>query len=249
MRSAVITLLLSLAIFFTGKAQKMEGEITYEKVYHWTKIYSRLSYLSTEEKDRMKMTWGKDDEYKQDMKLFFNEQRSYYTYSKTQESNESGYSWNEKEYKVYRDIENEKRTDIIEMLGKIYIIEDSVRAPKWKVMNKIKEINGYMCMMAVTEDTIKGQQITAWFADNLPVSIGPEMYGGLPGMILELDINEGDIVITAKKVEMKAITEDINLPKKLKGKKITEPQYNTLVSVHIKDSIKAHRNPFWAMPY
>lgn len=227
----------------------MEGEITYEKVYHYTKMYSRLTYLSTEEKDRMKMTWGKDDEYKQDMKLFFNEQKSYYTYSKTQESNEGGYSWNEKEYKVYRDIENEKRTDIIEMLGKIYIVEDSVRSPKWKVMNKIKEVNGYMCMMAVTVDTIKNQQITAWFADNLPVSIGPELYGGLPGLILELDVNEGDIVITAKKIEMKTITEDINIPKKLKGKKITEPQYNTLVSTHIKDSMKAHRNPFWSMPY
>jgi GLPGLI family protein len=245
----IALLLLFVSVSVASKAQKMEGEITYEKVYHYTKMYSRLTYLSTEEKDRMKMTWGKDDEYKQDMKLFFNEQKSLYTYSKTQENNEAGYSWTEKEYKVYRDIENEKRTDIIEMLGKIYIVEDTVRAPKWKVMNKIKEINGYMCMMAVTEDTIKNQQITAWFADNIPVSIGPELYGGLPGLILELDINEGDIVITAKKVEMKAITEDINIPKKLKGKKITEPQYNTLVSTHIRDSMKAHRNPFWSIPY
>jgi GLPGLI family protein len=244
----LIAILILLAASMASHAQKMEGEVTYEKVYHWTKIYSRLTYLSTEEKDRMKMTWGKDDEYKQEMKLFFNDKKSFYTYSKNQE-NEGGYSWNEKEYKVYRDLENEKRTDIIEMLGKIYIVEDSVRAPKWKVMNKIKEIAGYMCMMAVTEDTIKNQQITAWFADNLPVSAGPELYGGLPGMILELDINEGDIVITAKKVEMKAVTEDMNIPKKLKGKKVTEPQYNTLVSTHIKDSMKAHRNPFWSMPY
>lgn len=248
MRLITILFLLITTISFTSKAQKMEGEITYEKVYHWTKIYSRASYLSTEEKDRMQMTWKNDDEQKQEMKLFFNEQKSYYSYYKKPE-NEGGYSWNEREYKVYRDLENEKRTDIIEMLGKVFIVEDSTRAPKWKVMNKIKEIGGYMCMMAVTEDTIKGQQITAWFADNLPVSIGPELYGGLPGMILELDINDGDLVITAKKIEMKAVTEDLNIPKKLKGKKVTEAQYNTLVSTHIKDSVKAHRNPYWSMSY
>ncbi len=248
MRLITILILFITTISYTSKAQKMEGEITYEKVYHWTKIYSRASYLSTEEKDRMKMTWGNDDEQKQEMKLFFNEQKSYYTYFKKQE-NEGGYSWNEREFKVYRDLENEKRTDIIEMLGKVFIVEDSTRAPKWKVMNKIKEIAGYMCMMAVTEDTIKDQKITAWFADNLPVSIGPELYGGLPGMILELDINDGDLVITAKKIEMKADYRRHECSKKLKGKKVTEAQYNTLVATHIKDSVKAHRNPYWSMPY
>jgi GLPGLI family protein len=103
--------------------------------------------------------------------------------------------------------------------------------------------------MAVTEDTIKKQKVTAWFANNFPVPIGPELYFGLPGAILELDINDGDIVITAKKIELKALTEDINLPKKMKGKKITGKQYEDLIWTHIRDSQKAQRNPFWSMPY
>ena len=208
-----------------------------------------MTFLSKEEKERAATTWANNDEQKQDFVLLFNEKQSYYSYPAKEDLSEGGYSWQKDEYKIYRDFEKEKRTDIIAMLGKTYILEDSLKVPKWKVMNKIKEIAGYMCMMAVTEDTIKNQQITAWFADNIPVSAGPELYGGLPGMILELDINEGDIVITAKKVEMKAVTEDMNIPKKLKGKKVTEPQYNTLVWTHIKDSMKAHRNPFWSMPY
>ncbi|NIJ53025.1 GLPGLI family protein [Dyadobacter arcticus] len=248
MRSITLFILLFLAsanVF----AQKMEGQITYEKVYHWTRLYSRLSYLSNEEKDRMKMTWANDDEHKQEMTLFFNEKQSFYGYPKNEEL-DGGYSWRKGEYKIYRDFENEKRTDIIEMLGKTYIVDDSLKLPKWKVMNKIKEVAGYMCMMAVTEDTIKSQKITAWFADNLPVSGGPEQYSGLPGMILELDINDGDIVTTAKEVKMRPVTEEeISIPKKIKGKKIATQKYEELMSTHIRDSIKSHRNPYWAMPY
>lgn len=230
-------------------AQQLEGEITYERVYYWTKINSRLSFLSNEEKDRMKQTWGKNDEYKQKMTLYFNEKQSYYGFPKVIE-NEHGWSWSEADYKIYRNFEKETRTDIVGMLGKTYVIEDSLKAPSWKVMNKIKEVAGRMCMMAVTEDTIKDQKITAWFANDLPVSGGPEMYTGLPGMILELDINDGDIVISAIDIKMKPVAaEDINLPKKVKGRKINNKQYQEMVAVHIRDSIKARRNPFWSMPY
>lgn len=246
---AIRILIILLATSAPLLAQNMEGEITYERVYHWTKIYSRLSYLSNEEKDRIKQTWGNDDEYKQKMTLFFNEKQSYYSYPKVEE-NESGWSWTKSDYKIYRNFEKEKRTDIIGMLGKTYIVEDSLKAPSWKVMNKIKEVAGRMCMMAVTEDTVKGQKITAWFANDLAVSGGPELYSGLPGMILELEINDGEIVVSATEIKMKPVAEeDISLPKKMKGRKIDNKQYQELIASHIRDSIKAHRNPFWAMPY
>ncbi len=230
-------------------AQNLEGEITYEKVMRWTAIYSRLTFLSNEEKGRIEQTWGKDDESKTKMVLYFNEKQSCYTYPKVIE-NEHGWSWSERDYKIYRNFEKETKTDVIGMLGKTYIVEDSLRIPTWKVMNKIKEIAGHMCMMAVTEDTVKGQKIAAWFANDLPVSGGPELYAGLPGMILELDVNDGDMVVTAIDIKMKPVAaEDINVPKKLKGRKINDKQYATLVSDHIQDSVKARRAPFWAMPY
>ncbi|WAC09277.1 GLPGLI family protein [Dyadobacter pollutisoli] len=241
-------LILTLFVSLVSYAQKTEGEITYEKVYHWTRLNARLSFLSNEEKERMKMTWANNDEHKVEMLLAFNEKLSYYTYPKTEE-NDGGYSWRKGEYRIYRDFENEKRADIIEMLGKTYIVDDSLKFPKWKIMNKIKEIGGYMCMMAVTQDTIKDQKVTAWFADGIPVSGGPEQYSGLPGMILELDINDGDIVTTAKEIKLKPVTDDISIPKKLKGKKVNTQKYEEMMSVHIRDSIKAHRNPFWSMPY
>ncbi len=248
MKIKYILLPLFVLLSMTLRAQKMEGVITYEKVTRWTKLYARLTFLSNEERERFKMTYGSRDEAKGNMVLYFNENQSYYSFSEERDP-EQRYSWRPSEFKIYRNFATERRTDIIEMLGKTYIIDDSLKTSKWKVMNKIREIGGYMCMMAVTEDTIKKQKITAWFANNFSVPMGPELYSGLPGAILELDINDGDIVITAKKIELKPLTEDINVPKKIKGKKLTNKQYDELVWTHLRDSQKAQRAYFWTMPY
>ncbi|MCF2487973.1 GLPGLI family protein [Dyadobacter sp. CY347] len=245
-----IGLLILMFLSFGAAAQNMAGEITYERVKTWSRINNRMTFLSKEEKERAATTWANNDEQKQEMVLLFNEKQSYFSYPAKEDLSEGGYSWQKDEFKIYRDFEKEKRTDIIAMLGKTYIVEDSLKLPKWKVMNKIKEIAGYMCMMAVTEDTVKGQKITAWFADNIAVSAGPELYAGLPGLILELDINDGDVVTTAKVVKLRPVTdEEIALPKKMKGKKLNDQKFQELIATHISDSMKAHRNPYWSMPY
>lgn len=248
MKYSVVGLLLIL--MYQAKAQQTEGVITYERAYHWTRIYSRLDFLSQEEKDRIKLTWGNDDVSKTKMKLLFSPDKSLYTYESDQGSSEDGmYSWRQNEYLIYRDFEKERKVELIEMLGKNYLIEDSLKAPRWKIMNQIKDINGYVCMLAVTEDTVKKHKVAAWFAHDLPISAGPERFFGLPGMIMELDINEGDFVITATKVEMRPVTGEIVLPRKLKGKKLDNYGYDALLWNHIKESMESHRNPYWSIPY
>ena len=243
------TILIFAFIVLPAMAQNMEGVVSYEQVYHWAKIYSRLDFLSQEEKDREMLTWGGKDEYKTRMTLVFTPTQSKYTYDEDQGDVDRRYSGRNREYVIFRDFEKETKTEIIEMLGKTFIIEDSLRSPKWKVMNKIKDVNGHVCMLAVTEDTIKRQKIEAWFAQDLPVSTGPGQHFGLPGLIMELDVNEGDLVITATKVEMKPVGDQIALPKKIKGKRLTSKEYDEMLWIHIRDSMVAHRNPFWSMPY
>ncbi len=231
-------------------ANAREGVIYYERVSFWAKIINRLSYLSKEEKDRVKMTWGSNDEgWKQNFNLYYNPQLSLYTYGEDNVEQTSGYSWRKEELILHRNFEMDKKTDIIEMLGKTYIVEDVLNTPQWKILNQLKDINGYICMKAVTEDTIKKQKIEAWFAQDIPAQVGPERYFGLPGAILELDINEGDVVITAKKIEFKKVEKELKLPNKLKGKKIRDADYDKLIDDHIKTSIKAYRNPYWALRY
>ena len=107
-----------------------------------------MDFLNQEEKDRIKMTWGdKDEGSKTKMKLVFTPTRSLYTYLDDQGVSEDGrYSWRQQEYLVSRDFEQEKKTELLEMLGKTYLLEDSLKAPKWKIMNQIKDVNGHVCI-------------------------------------------------------------------------------------------------------
>ena len=226
-------------------AQKTEGMITYERKSSWTKMYSRLTYLSKDEIERLKSTYGKDDEWTTKTKLYFNLKESLYThFNEVGESEDGTYSYRQDDLILYRNFEQEKKTDIIETLGKTYVIEDSLPPIKWKVMNQIKDVAGYICMKAITEDTIKNQTITVWFAQDLALPTGPENYYGLPGTIMEVDINDGAVVMTATQVEFKKLEKELTLPKKIKGKRIKNKDYISLIFNHIKDSITAQRSPF-----
>lgn len=245
-----IHLLVFVLITASAVAQKTEGVVTYERKSYWTKIIARMTYLSQEQKDRAAQTWKNHDEWKEKMKLTFNTTESLYTYANEQGQTEDGrYSWRNSELQLYRNFDKEQKTDVMEMLGKTYIIEDSLHAPVWKIGNQIKDVAGYICMKAETEDPIKKQKITAWFAQDIPVPTGPERYHGLPGLILELNLNDGDVIIEATNVTLKTPTaDDLKLPK-LKGKKINDAAYDSMIQKYIAEQMTAHQNPYWEIRY
>jgi len=248
---AYLFLLLSFLTLTVRAQEKTEGVVTYERVQHWAKIIQRLPFLSKEEKDRVAMTWGNNNEgWKTKMKLFMSPTQSLYTHESEQGQSEDGqYSWRNDDLIIHRNFEQGRKTELIEMLGKTYLVEDSLVKPKWKILNQLKDIAGYVCMKAETVEPIKGQKLTAWFAGDIPVSAGPEQSFGLPGLIMELDINDGDVVITATNVEWKSVEKEASLPKKLKGKKISGAEYDSLLRNHITISTKAQRNPYWSLRY
>lgn len=104
--------------------------------------------------------------------------------------------------------------------GKNIYHEDSLHAPQWKILNDKKEITGHVCTNAFMTDTVKKKQkVEGWFAPDLKNNGGPELFFGLPGLILEVNINNGGMIITADKIDLKKLTVELNLPKKIKGKK------------------------------
>ena len=57
---------------------------------------------------------------------------------------------------------------------------------------------------------------------------GPEQYGGLPGLILELNVNEGEIVFSA--IDIKTKDFDKKLVKApTNGKKITRKEFQKMM--------------------
>lgn len=226
-----------------GTSQNMEGEITYNRKSDWIAIMSTLPHITQEEIDRVKLTWGNDENDGRNYSYFFKDNKSIYTYK--EEDSDGGYSWKKEKYVIIRDHKKKQVSDMIELLGKKYKVEEEMPKLKWKILNEIKEIEGYLCMKAETVDTIKQQTIHAWFTDAIPFYGGPEGFGGLPGMILELDINDGHIIVSATKVDLTTPIEKLPLPKKIKGKEITYVDYKTKMRKYIDETIEGKKNPYW----
>ncbi len=240
--------------FVFAQNNKTEGVVSYERKVYWLQIYKRMDFLSQEEKDREQLTWSKFEEDNknppQKMSLFFNSKQSLYTIDKEDATTDNGWGGTNRLEELFflRDFEKETKTDIQQILGKTYLLEDSLHAPQWRVLNQIKDINGYVCMKAVTEDTIKKQKIVAWFSQDIVLGAGPEKYFGLPGLIMELDVNDGDMIIEAKKIEFRNVDKELVMPK-LKGKKIKDKDYTVMLKKHIDTHIKAKEYPYSGVRY
>jgi len=247
-KSLLLSLIFLLPLVAT--AQDMEGTIRYLMVHNWTKKMTSLDYLSKQQREKMSYMWGKDSEWKVYTTLHFTPVETKYEDSEEKaEPDDEGYSWRKEVYFVKRNFEKNTVYDAIQMFGKTYIIEDSIQAPAWKIMNDMKEVAGHVCMNAFWEDTIKQQKIYVWFALDMPISGGPERLCGLPGMILEADINDGALLLTADKIDLKKLDKELDLPKKLKGKKIGEAEYVSMIKKHIAEKREAEEPWFWGMRY
>lgn len=75
---------------------------------------------------------------------------------------------------------------------KPYLIADTTFVRRWTIEKEYKEILGMNCQKATSADTI-----TAWFAIDVPIPDGPHTYGGLPGLIMELDDKQEQYECTA----------------------------------------------------
>ena len=86
-----------------------------------------------------------------------------------------------------------------------FVISDSLKT-NWTITNESKLIDTYLCYKATTIKKVqKGEKefhenVTAWFCPALPFSFGPTKYGGLPGLIVELQ--EKNIAFTLKSISL-----------------------------------------------
>lgn len=239
----------------TSKAQETpqpsEGKIRYVVTQNYSKQMASLDYISKQRKERNAYMWGGTrSEWKMYTNLYFTPTESKYEDSEESvENDDPGYSWRKSAHTLYRNFAAGTLRDNIEILGKTYVIEDSIHTQSWKIMNDLKEVAGHICMNAFWEDTLRQQKITVWFALDIPHSAGPERLCGLPGLILEVEVNDGALTIVADKLELKKLGAEMDMPKKLKGKKVKEAEYMDVIRKHIAEKKKNEEPWFWGLRY
>lgn len=104
----------------------------------------------------------------------------------------------------------------------------------WILSKDTLRIDKYLCYKASTTRIIENMEgshnlkVTAWYTPEISLQYGPDGYSGLPGLILQL--NNNGVITSLKKIEFFKEDEDVELNFIAKGKKVTEDEFNSMMS-------------------
>ena len=161
---------------------------------------------------------------------------------------------------VYKNIISKKALQSTEFMGKKFLISYDQEKLKWVMQKEQKMIGNYLCFKATAQiekpktitsvwskaekendslkstvsdkENIEYSTVTAWYTPQIPVSHGPAQYGGLPGLILEL--NTDTTVMLCTKVVMNP-DKKIQISEPTKGEFVTRNEFDNIVEVKVKE--------------
>jgi len=221
-----------------AQAQMKEGKVVYER-----SMQMRMRGMSTEAAAIV------PESRKDNFELMFGNNQSLWQVIPGEEGNNSTFSGERMIIRIagntdiiYTNFGTNKRVDQRDIMDREYLVEDSLRKLEWKTSDETKSILGYTARKAVAqrvapqmrmtmengqmkrEETMDTSVIVAWFTSDIPVPAGPPEFGGqLPGLILELNVNNGRQVYKALEITPKVKVADIKEPKG--GKRITSQEF------------------------
>ncbi|WP_370899904.1 GLPGLI family protein [Chryseobacterium gossypii] len=92
-------------------------------------------------------------------------------------------------YSVEKDKTNQK-VYFKDRIGRDNYSYEEDRPLNWKIFSETTKIGEYKVQKAETD--FAGRKWTAWFTTDLPYQDGPYKFGGLPGLIIKVEDNNGD---------------------------------------------------------
>lgn len=123
-------------------------------------------------------------------------------------------------------------TDRRDFMGRTFLIRDEQPSLAWKLTGEQSEFEGFVVHRATAvRDSSK---IEAWFAPEIPVSVGPGPFAGLPGAILVLTIDEGKTTFTATEVLMGTISEE-GIVEPDEGREVTQEEFDEIMEEKRKE--------------
>lgn len=160
---------------------------------------------------------------------FFNSKESIFKYSEEEDDEETDNGMGARirmmrpNMEIYLNNSEKTRTELRGGMGKDYLLEAEIKNHGWKLTDETAKIAGYDCKKATCTDK-EGKPVVAWYAESIPVFMGPMGYSGLPGLILKIDIDNGITVCEVKKITFQKNKENA-IEKPTKGKKVTEEEF------------------------
>lgn len=164
-----------------------------------------------------------------DRELLYHEEKSLYKNIKKEKApNERKYMYHyeEPDNHYYMDAEADESIHLTDFFGKTFRVTGEHKERKWKITKNQKMIKDYLCFEATAGDTT--DQVTVWFTPQIRTTAAPMYLNGLPGLILEVSMDEGKFTLSASEITL-GETKDEDIIKPAKGKKMTKEKYEAMV--------------------
>lgn len=238
MKRIILTIcVLCFGLSLLAQEAAKEGEVVYEETI---KLNIRFEGMTEQMRERM------PKERKSKQILYFNEEASSYQVTKEKaEGNVPGQGrrggmmmmmmmmgGNNANDKVYLNFKDNLKIEQKEFMSRTFLIKGELSKDNWKLTSNQKMILDYPCQEA-TQITEK-DTISAWFTPVIPVPAGPSNFVNLPGLVLEVNINNGKRIIIAQNVTLKAVDKKL-IAKPKKGKKVTKEEFRKIVEEKAKE--------------
>jgi GLPGLI family protein len=159
--------------------------------------------------------------------LLFDGNRSLYKDGREPENKIIHWSISNMNNWVYQDLGTGERVSRKNLMGSNYLVRDSLFKIDWKITGEPRTIAGFECRKAVGR-IFDSVVVIAFYSDEILPSMGPESFGGLPGMILGLAIPRLHTTWYATKLELTEVSGQIKPP--AEGKKFNPEQFRKEVT-------------------
>lgn len=239
-----LNLIVCIGFFSFLHAQVKRGEVTYKIKFNNTSAPTQAAKKNASFAPYARAL-GKAEEIVS-FKLIFNNTQSLFFKEKMMVSDyeplvyQSAMAINPGYY--YTNIATNEKLKVDVVFDKSFIINVNKVIP-WKITEESKKIAGYICHKAIVNEKSltdgSEYQVEAWFTKQLPYFFGPNQYGALPGLVLELKLNKYTIYCEKINLEPKI---DITIKKPEEGEYVASEKEFALIAKNIIDGIKIQKN-------
>ena len=226
-------LLVLCTIYSLNSFSQLSGEIIYN-----TKVNMHKKLPPGERGDRMKQFVPEFMELKN--QLLFTSTETMYKNMPAEETAASNFNQEDERKQrmmkrmapvediIYTQTERQLVIAKKEFMDKVFLIKDTLDIANWKLTSETKVVGNMNCMKAIyIPKAGDSTNIYVWFTPEIPVSSGPNGYGGLPGLIVYLNENEGELEISLSKIVMRELEKgEIEAP--TKGKVVTQEEFDAM---------------------
>lgn len=202
--------------------------------------------MSIDQKKRIEKMRAEGD-FDQNGRLTFNQEA--YSYSQLPKAaadrSRGGWWMNDDNPDVYyTSIADSLVTDQRQIMDRGFIMEDKWIAPDWEVPANQKPNMAYTLPSKLAFATsIEGDTLTAYFTESIPLGIGPRGYGGLPGAIVYLKVqNDGGFTEYTMQT-MQPNPAELTLVKPTEGDVITREKFEKIAKK--REEVMERRRRGW----